>query len=87
MKKLILSLIVVSFLLFVFSGCTDTQLKSDVEKLKEDVAKLQETVTTMQTMVDSLNLKLQPKKEAVSTTGAPTNKTNEPVKTAPPKTK
>ncbi len=87
MKKLILSAIVLVFLLFVFSGCTDTQLKSDVEKLKEDVVKLQETVTTMQIMVDSLNLKLHPKQETVPTAGAPTNKTNEPVKIAPPKTK
>ncbi len=55
--------------------------------MQEDVAKLQETVTKMQVMVDSLNLKLQPKEETVSTTGAPTNKTDKPVKSAPPKTK
>lgn len=87
MKKILLSIITVSILLFVFSGCTDTQMKTDVQKLQEDVAKLQETVTKLQTTVDSLNMKLMPKEEVKSKTGAPTNTTDKPVKQAPPKTK
>jgi len=87
MKKILLGILALSILLFVVSGCTDTQMKTDVKKLQDDVAKLQETVTKLQTTVDSLNMKLMPKEEVKSTTGAPTNKTDKPVKQAPPKTK
>lgn len=87
MKKILLGIFVFTILLFVFSGCTDTQMKTDVQKLQEDVAKLQETVTKLQTTVDSLNMKLMQKEEVKSTTGAPTNTTDKPVKQAPPKTK
>lgn len=84
MKRLVVVL-TVAVLLLVFAGCTDTQMKNDVQGMKDQIMKLEESVKTLQADVEALK---NPVKEEVKIDGGDkVNKTNEPVKSAPPKTK
>jgi outer membrane murein-binding lipoprotein Lpp len=84
MKKLLVVLSV-AVLLLVFAGCTDTQMKTDVQGLKDQMAKMDSTITVLKADVEALKPAVAPKEEMNG--GEKVNKTNEPVKNAPPKIK
>ncbi|MGE3063139.1 MAG: hypothetical protein AB7T10_05845 [bacterium] len=84
MKRFIVVLSV-AVLLLVFAGCTDTQMKTDVQGLKDQMAKMDSTITVLKADIEAIK---NPVKEEVKTDGgSKVNTTNEPVKNAPPKTK
>ncbi|MDD3802953.1 MAG: hypothetical protein PHW02_01020 [bacterium] len=84
MKRFIVVLSV-AVLLLVFAGCTDTKLTTDIQTLKDQIVKMEETVKTLQADVEALK---NPVKVDVKVDGGDkVNTTNEPVKSAPPKTK
>lgn len=84
MKKLLVVLSV-AVLLLVFAGCTDTQMKTDVQGLKDQMAKMDSTITVLKADVEALKPAVAPKEEIKENM---TEKQTAPVeKKAAPKTK
>jgi len=84
MKKLLVVLSI-AVILLVFAGCTDTQMKTDIQGLKDQIAKMDSTITVIKADIEAL--KNPVKEEVKKDEGRKVNTTNEPIKNAPPKTK
>jgi len=83
MKKLLVVLSV-AVLLLVFAGCTDTQMKTDVQGLKDQMTKMDSTITVLKADIEAIK---NPVKEEMKEENKTEKQTAPVEKKAPPKTK